>query len=138
MELIERELQLKKLAGAWSLFRTGKGCIALVSGESGIGKTSLIKRFVAGQGQSAGVLWGVCDDMFSSRPLGPFLDIALQVESALLQLIPSGADRLTISSQFFIYLQKNPTPAIIVLEDLHWVEVATLDMIKFSGAAPSR
>ena len=61
-----------------------------------------------------------------------------QGESDLLQLIQSGAVRLTISSHFFIYLQKNPTPAIIVLEDLHWVGVATLDMIKFSGAAPSR
>jgi hypothetical protein len=79
-----------------------------------------------------------CDDMFSPQPLGPFLDIALQIQSDLLQLIQSEADRLPISSQFFIYLQKNPTPAIMVLEDLHWAEMATVDMIKCSGAASSR
>jgi len=48
MEMIEREQQLKKLADAWSQVRVGKGCIALISSEAGIGKTSLIERFVAG------------------------------------------------------------------------------------------
>ncbi|HSB02402.1 MAG TPA: AAA family ATPase [Anaerolineales bacterium] len=133
MELIEREQQLKKLADAWHSVRVGKGCIALISGEAGIGKTSLIERFVSGQRRSARVLWGACDDMFSPQPLGPFLDIALQLQSDLLQLIQSGADRLTISTQFFIHLQKSPTPTIIVLEDLHWADEATLDVVKFLG-----
>jgi len=133
MELVEREQQLQKLADAWSLVRAGKGCIALVSGEAGIGKTSLIERFVSGQRRLARMLWGACDDMFSPQPLGPFLDIALQIQSDLLQLIQSGADHLTVSTQFFIQLQKNPTPTIIVLEDLHWADEATLDVIKFLG-----
>ncbi|RPJ24637.1 MAG: helix-turn-helix transcriptional regulator [Chloroflexi bacterium] len=133
MELVEREQQLKKLADAWNQVRVGTGCVALVSGEAGIGKTSLIERFVAGQGRSTRVLWGSCDDMFSPQPLGPFLDIALQLQSDLLQLIQSGADRLTISTQFFIDLQKDPTPTIIVLEDLHWADEATLDVVKFLG-----
>ena len=133
MELIEREQQLRNLTDAWSQVRAGKGCIALVSGEAGIGKTSLIESFVAGQRRSARVLWGGCDDMFSPQPLGPFHDIALQIQSDLLQLIQSGADRLTISSQFLIHLQKSPTPAIVVLEDLHWADEATLDVVKFLG-----
>jgi DNA-binding CsgD family transcriptional regulator len=69
--------------------------------------------------------------MFSPQPLGPFLDIALQLESDLLQSIRSGADRLTISTQFFIHLQKSQIPTIIVLEDLHWADEATLDVVKF-------
>jgi ATP/maltotriose-dependent transcriptional regulator MalT len=133
MELIEREPQLRKLADAWNQARAGKGCIALVSGEAGIGKTSLIERFVGGQRKLARVLWGACDDMFSPQPLGPFLDIALQLPSDLLQRIQSGADRLTTSTQFFIHLQKSPTPTIIVLEDLHWADEATLDVLKFLG-----
>lgn len=133
MELIEREQQLRKLADAWTRVRAGMGCIVLVSGEAGIGKTSLIQRFVAEQGRSARVLWGGCDDLFSPQPLGPFLDIALQAQSDLFQLIQSGADRLTISTQFFIKLQNNPIPAIMVLEDLHWADEATLDVIKYLG-----
>src|SRR5512140_3706052 len=99
MELIEREQQLQKLAETWNQVKAGKGCIALISGEAGIGKTSLIERFVAEQRRSARVLWGACDDMFSPQPLGPFLDIALQIQSDLPQRIQSGADRLTISTQ---------------------------------------
>ncbi|HMB21535.1 MAG TPA: AAA family ATPase, partial [Anaerolineales bacterium] len=133
MELIEREQQLNKLTNAWGHVKTGKGCIALVSGEAGIGKTSLIERFVAGQRESARVLWGACDDMFSPQPLGPFFDIALQLQSDLLQQIQSGTDRLTISTQFFIHVQKDPAPTIIVLEDLHWADEATLDVVKFLG-----
>ncbi|HET9911190.1 MAG TPA: AAA family ATPase, partial [Anaerolineales bacterium] len=133
MELIEREQQLKKLTDAWNQVRAGKGCIALVSGEAGIGKTSLIEYFVAGQREATRVLRGACDDMFSPQPLGPFLDIALQLQSDLLPLIQSGADRLTISTQFFIQLQKSTTPTVIVLEDLHWADEATLDVVKFLG-----
>ena len=133
MELIEREQQLKKLADAWSHVRSGKGCIALVSGEAGIGKTSLIQRLVAEQGRSTRVFWGACDDLFSPQPLGPFVDIALQMGSDLIQLIESGADRLKISTQFFIHLQKSPVPSLIVLEDLHWADEATLDVVKFLG-----
>jgi DNA-binding CsgD family transcriptional regulator/tetratricopeptide (TPR) repeat protein len=133
MELIEREQQLRKLAHAWSQVRAGKGSIVLVSGEAGIGKTSLIERFIAGLGRSARVLWGGCDDLFSPQPLGPFLDIAFQFQPDLLQLIQSGADRLTISTRFFSKLQNNPVPAIIVLEDLHWADEATLDVIKYLG-----
>lgn len=133
MELIEREQQLKKLVDAWSQVRVGKGWIVLVSGEAGIGKTSLIQHFVAKQNRSARVLWGGCDDLFSPQPLGPFLDIALQFQPDLLQLIQAGADRLTISSRLFINLQNDPTPTIIVLEDLHWADEATLDVIKYLG-----
>src|SRR5574339_332469 len=107
MELIEREPQLEKLSEAWRQVQSGKGRIVLVSGEAGIGKTSLIEYFVAGQRAATRVLWGGCDDMFSPQPLGPFLDIALQLQSDLLPLIQSGADRLTISTKFFIQLQKS-------------------------------
>ncbi|PKO14564.1 MAG: LuxR family transcriptional regulator [Chloroflexi bacterium HGW-Chloroflexi-10] len=133
MDLVEREQQLKKLSNAWKQVKTGVGCIALVSGEAGIGKTSLIGHFVAVQSKSTQVLWGTCDDLFSPQPLGPFLDIAIQIQTDFMQLIQSGADRLTISVQIFIYLQKISAPNIIILEDLHWADEATLDVVKFLG-----
>ena len=133
MDLIEREQQLKSLADTWSQVKSGKGRIALVSGEAGIGKTSLIERFVSEQGRSVRVLSGACDDLFSPQPLGPFIEIALQIQSDLLRLIQSEADRLAFSAELFLHLQKNPTPVILVLEDLHWADEATLDVIKFLG-----
>jgi predicted ATPase len=133
MELIEREQQLKKLAAAWGQVKPGKGRIALVSGKAGIGKTSLVERFISEQSRSARVLWGACDALFSPQPLGPFIEIALQSQSDLLRLIQSGADRLAFSSQFFVHLQQSPTPVTVVLEDLHWADEATLDVAKFLG-----
>ena len=133
MDLIEREQQVKVLADVWSQVKSGKGRIALVSGEAGIGKTSLIERFVSEQGRSARVLWGACDALFSPQPLGPFIEISIQSNSNLFRLIQSGADRLSFSTEFFVFLQKSPTPTIIVLEDLHWADEATLDVVKFLG-----
>src|SRR5512139_785779 len=106
MELIERESQLKKLKDIWSQVRGGKGFIALVSGEAGIGKTSLIERFVAGQRKSARVLWGGCDDMFSPQPLGPILEIVAQLQSREQRTVGSEADRLALSKELFHDLQK--------------------------------
>src|SRR5512139_532483 len=128
MELVERDQQLQKLTDAWGQVKAAKGRIVLVSGEAGIGKTSLVERFTSSQGRSVRVLWGSCDALFSPQPLGPFLDIALQSQSNLLQLIQSGTDRLTISTHFFIHLQKSLSPVIVVLEDLHWADEATLDV----------
>lgn len=133
MELLEREQQLGSLAGAWRQVRAGAGRIALVSGEAGIGKTSLIDRFVAEQGQAARVLRGACDDLFSPQPLGPFIEIAAQSQAGLPDLIRSGAGRLAFSAEFLLHLQKNATPVIVIVEDLHWADEATLDVVKFLG-----
>lgn len=133
MELIEREQQLQVLADAWKQVKTGRGRLVLVSGEAGIGKTSLVDAFVAKQRRETTVLWGACDDLFSPKPLGPFTEIAVQTESDLLRFIRSGADRLAIATELFLYLQKSAAPLILVLEDLHWADEATLDVVKFLG-----
>ena len=104
-----------------------------MSGEAGIGKTSLVERFVSGQHESASILWGACDALFSPKPLGPFIEIAAKLQADLFELIRSGADRLSFSTEFFFYLQKSVTPVILVLEDLHWADEATLDVVKFLG-----
>lgn len=133
MELLEREQQLKSLADAWARVKSGQGRIALVSGEAGIGKTSLIERFLATQGRTAQALRGACDDLFSPQPLGPFIEIAGQIQSDWPRFIQSETGRLAFSTELFLYLQKSPTPVIVVLEDLHWADEATLDVLKFLG-----
>ena len=133
MELIEREPHLALLSDAWRQARAGKGRLALVSGEAGIGKTSLVARFAAEQARGTPVLWGACDALFSPQPMGPFIDIALHIQAARPALRPTGTDRLTFSTEFFIYLQQHAVPTIVVVEDLHWADEATLDVVKFLG-----
>ena len=85
MELLEREQSLADLTG-WLEAAAGGGCIALVSGEAGIGKTSLLQEFSRRQ-RLARVLWGACDALFTPRPLAPLHDVARQAKGALLAAI---------------------------------------------------
>jgi DNA-binding CsgD family transcriptional regulator/tetratricopeptide (TPR) repeat protein len=131
MELLERDSFLQELDAMLTAAGSGQGRIALVSGEAGIGKTSLIEHFVSSHQDSIRVLWGVCDSLFTPRPLGPLLDIAMQLEGEIPALLNSNADRQAIFTACLAELQKLST--ILVFEDIHWADEATLDLIKFIG-----
>ncbi len=131
MELLERESQQRLLDDALVETDSGKGRIALISGEAGIGKTTLVQDFVQKQRRGHRVLWGACDPLFTPRPLGPLFDIARGLPE-IAGMLNSGASWLTISSALLESL-KSPSPCIVVFEDIHWADEATLDLIKFLG-----
>src|SRR5512145_3351719 len=120
MELLEREPHLEALNTALHEVRAGSGRIALVSGEAGIGKTSLIERFTREQPDAIRVLWGVCDALFTPRPLGPLHDIAAQTRGEFLRLLETDARRQSIFDACLSELQRGP--AIAVFEDVHWAD----------------
>jgi DNA-binding CsgD family transcriptional regulator len=129
--LLERDSFLLELDAALKDAIVGQGRVALVSGEAGIGKTSLIEHFIHTHRDSVRVLWGACDSLFTPRPLGPLHDIALQLDGKLPELLHSGADRQDIFSACLAEFQNSPS--IVVFEDVHWADEATLDLIKFLG-----
>jgi predicted ATPase len=88
----------------------GQGRVALVSGEAGIGKTSLVEQFAEIEKNRCRVLWGGCDALFTPRPLGPLHDIALQIRGDLLTLLAEEASRATIFSAVFEELRTQPQP----------------------------
>jgi DNA-binding CsgD family transcriptional regulator len=133
MELLERESQRISLNNALDEARHGNGRIVLVSGEAGIGKTSLVSSFLEKHRHKYRVFWGACDPLFTPRPLGPLYDIALQSLPALTDMLNSGANWLSIASALLETLQESPSPSIIVFEDIHWADEATLDLLKFLG-----
>src|SRR5580698_8339499 len=92
MELLERERCLADLADWLGEAATRGGCIALLGGEAGIGKTSLLHEF-SKQHLGTRVLWGACDALFTPRPLSPLHDIARQARGALSAAVNSGASR---------------------------------------------
>src|SRR5690349_13565015 len=98
MELLERDLFFQQLDHLLNKALVGQGQVALVSGEAGIGKTSLVEHFTRVHQDSVRVLWGACDALFTPRPLGPLLDIAMQLEGKLLAFLNSNADRQAIFS----------------------------------------
>jgi predicted ATPase len=132
MTLLEREPALEALEGALGEVAHGEGRVALVYGEAGIGKTSFVDCFARARGQPGRMLWGACDSLHTPRPLGPVHDIAQQTGSALLGRLEAGAPPRVIFSTVLEELRQHP-PVIVVLEDLHWADAATLDLITFLG-----
>jgi DNA-binding SARP family transcriptional activator len=68
--LVGREAPLRELVDALATVRTGRGRVVVVSGEPGIGKTSLLRRFAEIAGVP--VLWGTCPEHVTAPPLWPW------------------------------------------------------------------
>ena len=130
MELLERDLCLANLAEWLDAAAEGGGCIALVAGEAGIGKTVFLQEFARRQ-RTARVLWGACDALFTPRPLGPLHDMARQTQGALPMALNSGASRDVIFTAALDELEREKT--LLVFEDMHWADEATLDLLKYLG-----
>jgi len=133
MELLEREQFLGELETILSDVVVGNGRFVLVSGEAGIGKTSLVDRFAEVHKAHGRVLWGACDALFTPRPLGPLYDIAHQTHSHLTALLAEEVPRASIFSAVLDLLENRPGPPIMIIEDAHWADEATLDLLKFLG-----
>jgi len=127
--LIEREDALAALDEALEEARRGRGRTAIVSGEAGVGKTSLVRVF--GGATDVRVLTGACEALFTPRPLGPVYDIAHASGGRLLEQLTSDVDRLTLLATLLDELGSVPTFAVV--EDVHWADEATLDALKYLG-----
>ena len=133
MELLERQAQLAELTRLLHEAGTGDGKIALVSGEAGAGKSALVEQFSRQSARMARVLWGHSDALQTSRVLGPVNELVAGLalpNDAALEPAPS-RERL-----FSLLLERLSPPhplTLVVLEDLHWADEATLDFVRFLG-----
>ena len=131
MKLLERESYLAELETALAQAAAGVGCVALVSGEAGIGKTSLVEAFARRHHASKPVYWGTCDSLFTPRPFGPVHDMAAQLDKNLPALLASESQHAAIFPLVLSALQRQIS--ILVFEDVHWADEATLDLLRFLG-----
>jgi DNA-binding CsgD family transcriptional regulator len=107
----------------------GCGRLVLVNGEAGVGKTALVRRFCGELGSSARVLWGTCDALFTPRPLGPLFDVAEATGGELAELVQTGAKPHEVMATLVRELGSRG-PTVLVLEDVHWADEATLDVVR--------
>jgi predicted ATPase len=133
VELLERDVALASLVEARDAAARGEGRAVFVSGEPGIGKTSLVSRFVEELEDGARVLLGTCDDLSIPRPLGPIRDLVGTVSAPLEEALSAGAAAHEIQSLLIAELELPPRPTVLVLEDVHWADDATLDSIAVLG-----
>jgi DNA-binding CsgD family transcriptional regulator len=133
VKLLERQGFLDELAGLLAECRRGRGRMALVAGEAGMGKTALVEAFCEEGGRGLQALWGFCDPLVPARPFAPLADMADKVNGPLRTALDSGKrDRVL---EAFLALLRDPReqPALIVLDDLHWADDATLDLLRVVG-----
>ncbi len=136
MQLVERETALGALEQSWAGTGTGAGRTLLVEGEAGIGKTSLLRAFTAslpagrtGAANTAPVVaWGHCEPLGAGRPFGPLHDAARVLGGRLAAVMASRHDRFDVLSTA---LETLGAPHVLVVEDLHWADEATLDLLLF-------
>ena len=132
MELVERDSVLHTLEDRLRAVAGGSGHAALIAGEAGIGKTSLLKALVARRGE-AQLWWGACDALQTPHPLAPLHDIARASEVGFRSLLAAESSRSALFEAVLTELQQSRRPTLLVIEDAHWADDATLDLLKFLG-----
>src|SRR5689334_13147917 len=126
--LIERSSFLASLEGLLSEAPGGSGRLVFLGGEAGVGKTTLAAA-LAGSGAGPAVRRGCCDSVTTAEALGPILDALPELAEAI-----DGADgvsRLRLFRQ--VHAALSASPMLLLLEDVHWADEATLDILRFLG-----
>jgi DNA-binding CsgD family transcriptional regulator len=130
--LLERDSCIEQLDEWLADALAGRGRLVLVGGEAGIGKTALARSFCRRRDRDARVLWGACDGLRTPRALGPFVDIASTTGGGLRKVVENGK-KPTACFAALVGELAGDSPSIIVLEDVHWADEATLDVLAMLG-----
>jgi len=134
IDLLERDEQLRRLVDAFAHAREGRGRIIAIAAEAGAGKTALTERFVANHAQVARMYWGACENLSTPEVLLPLRDIA----RASGESFDLGADHIRSFESLLRLLSNGAKPSLLVIEDVHWADTATLDLIRFLGRRIAR
>jgi predicted ATPase len=133
VRLLERDHPLDVLIDRARRATTAPGGLVLVTGEAGIGKTVLLRAFTERLGTEhrggPAPLWGLCDPLSTPRPLGPLRDVAAALDPGLPALLREAAAPYEIFAAVLDALRTSPR--VLVIEDLHWADEATLDLVRF-------
>lgn len=124
MALLERGLILQQLADLLDGALNASGRLVCLSGEAGIGKSSIARAFANSIGDKARILWGACEDLSTAEPLGAISEL---LHATPLAHSPDAAPFGSILDEL------TAMPTLVVVEDLHWADDATLDFIRFIG-----
>jgi DNA-binding CsgD family transcriptional regulator len=138
MLLLERDQQLSMLTRWHDATLVGGGAVVFVTGEAGIGKTALVREFISRRGSAVRALWGACDPLSTPQPLGPLRDVSRQVGGALLLAMTEGTQRERIFTTMLDELERAGERVLLVIEDMHWADEASLDLLKYLGRRIAR
>ncbi|HEY2795191.1 MAG TPA: AAA family ATPase, partial [Micromonosporaceae bacterium] len=130
MMLLEREPVLASLHQYAQEAGRGEGRLVLIAGEAGVGKSVLVERFQR-ELPDARWSWGACDGLSTPRPLAPLFDLANDLGGALAEMCQGRPERDEMFAALLRQLTGDDQLDVIVIEDIHWADEATLDLLQF-------
>jgi DNA-binding CsgD family transcriptional regulator/tetratricopeptide (TPR) repeat protein len=108
------------------------GGLVLIAGDAGVGKSRLISEFCTSLAYSRWRIgYGACLE-FASRPYGPILEVLARADTGTFELGAAATKREqldAIAGRFETIAAR--TAMIAALEDLHWADAATLDLLAY-------
>jgi DNA-binding CsgD family transcriptional regulator/tetratricopeptide (TPR) repeat protein len=132
---VGRTGELGKLEHALEAAQAGKGATVLVAGEAGIGKTRLASE-LARRARDAGfeALLGRSIDLVGTElPYQPFVEALRPLGERRQADGQAAGSQLRVFEETLALLTNHSvaTPVLLVLEDLHWADTSTLDLVIF-------
>lgn len=127
--LLERDAALDSMRHWRTRAHDGAGVVGLVTGDAGIGKTTLLREFANSVPSGVLVLDSACDPLTTPGPLAPLREVV-----SILGMHPGHVDDATDRSELFQSVLDRLVevgPAVWTIEDLHWADTSTLDLIRF-------
>src|SRR6266516_545537 len=132
MALVERGQPLAALRQYVQEAALGEGRLVLLAGEAGVGKSVLVEH-VQREVADASWSWGICDGLSTPRPLAPLFDLAEQLGGRLRELCRVQAERDELFRALLEQVTGSDRLQVVVVEDIHWADEATLDLLRFLG-----
>lgn len=127
---LERDRILDDLVSLHREARSG-GRLAVVSGEAGVGKSTLLHHLANTVASGSDVGWGQCDDLFTPRQLAPFHDLASLLGPPFGQSLARGAPPTELFPIALAAVSALKPGSVLLFEDLHWADHATLDLLAY-------
>ena len=133
MGLIEREAALDDLRAWEHEAHAGDGRLVWLYGDAGIGKSSLIRMFIEGLDPHIRASIGACEPLSTPRPLGPLVDVAHDLGPNVVRMLYDGTPRDLLFLEVNRCLHASTEKRVVVFEDVHWADQATLDLLQYLG-----
>jgi DNA-binding CsgD family transcriptional regulator len=142
--IVGRDMEQRALAAALAGAQAGRGCVVIVRGEAGIGKTTLLEALAhEARAQGVTVVTGHCFDSSMSTPYGLWADLSTRLPDIStdprfpLVITQTGGDTRIASQDillralvdFFERLVERG-PLVLLLEDLHWADLDSLSALR--------
>jgi DNA-binding CsgD family transcriptional regulator/Tfp pilus assembly protein PilF len=127
--LVERSGFVASLEGLLGEALGGAGRLVFLGGEAGVGKTALAAALAETAAGRSAVRRGSCDNITTAEALGPILDALPELAAVVDQ--EAGLSRLRLFRKVRDALSQSAM--VLLLEDVHWADEATLDVLRFLG-----